>query len=88
MTMLSNIRPFPPAATRSRGLRILAERSRRLIDRLVAAAIARHQREAEHFVLRRLTDRELMDIGLYRDQVGPGLEAAPRTRAHPPQFHR
>jgi uncharacterized protein YjiS (DUF1127 family) len=57
-------------------------RSKRLVDRMVASMIARHQQQAELFVLRRLSDRELQDIGIYRDQIGPGLEDAARTRAH------
>jgi uncharacterized protein YjiS (DUF1127 family) len=84
MTMLSHIRPLPPVSIRSRGgLRdLLLTRSKRFIDRMVAAMIARHQRQAELFVLQRLSDRELRDIGIYRDQIGPGLEDAASTRAH------
>jgi Domain of unknown function (DUF1127) len=84
MAMLSNIRPFPPAETRDRS-RLgshLFSRGKWLIDRFVAAAIARHQRQVEFFVLRNLTDRELKDIGIYRNQIGPGLEDAARTRTH------
>ena len=84
MTMLSHIRPLPPVSIRSRGgLRdLLLTRSKRFIDRMVAAMIARHQRQAELFVLQRLSDRELRDIGIYRDQIGPGLEDAAGARAH------
>jgi uncharacterized protein YjiS (DUF1127 family) len=84
MTMLSHIRPMSPVTTRDRsGLRhFLLAHCKRSVDRMVAAMIARHQRQAEIFVLRRLSDRELQDIGIYRDQIGPGLEDAARTRAH------
>jgi uncharacterized protein YjiS (DUF1127 family) len=83
MTMLSHIRPLPPVSIRSpSGLRdLLLTRSKRFVDRMVAAMIARHQRQAELFVLRRLSDRELQDIGIFRDQIGTGLEDAARTRA-------
>jgi uncharacterized protein YjiS (DUF1127 family) len=84
MTMLIHIRPMSPVTIRSRsGLRhFLLAHSKRFVDRMVAAMIERHQKQAELFVLRRLSDRELQDIGIYRDQIGPGLEDAARTRAH------
>jgi uncharacterized protein YjiS (DUF1127 family) len=82
MTMLSNITPFPPATIRSRNgpLNSFVDRSRRLIDRVVAALIARHQREVEIFVLRNLTDRELNDIGICRGEIDLRLEDAERIR--------
>lgn len=82
MTMFSNITPFPPPAIRSRNgpLGSLAARSMRLFDRMVAAVIARHQREVELFVLRNLSDRELNDIGICRNEIGLRLEDAARIR--------
>jgi uncharacterized protein YjiS (DUF1127 family) len=32
-------------------------------------------------VLRRLSDRELSDMGLHRDQIGPALEDAAKHRS-------
>jgi uncharacterized protein YjiS (DUF1127 family) len=83
MTMLGNVRPFPAISIPSRGgLRLsLVGRSRRLVDRVVAAIIARHQREVEIFVLRNLTDRELNDIGICRGEIGLRSEDAERMRA-------
>jgi uncharacterized protein YjiS (DUF1127 family) len=95
MTMLGNIPPFPPAMARdvagnlagdlaqirSGPGSLLVSRCKWLVDRIVAAAIARHQRQVELFVLRNLTDRELKDIGIYRDQLGSGLADAARARA-------
>ena len=57
-----------PAKLRLR--RRLSRRIKRLLDRSVAAMIARLERQATKAVLRQLGDRELGDIGLYRDCVG------------------
>jgi uncharacterized protein YjiS (DUF1127 family) len=53
----------------------------RLVDRLVAAAIARHERQAERVALRQLSDRELRDIGICRGEIEHGLDEAAKTRA-------
>jgi uncharacterized protein YjiS (DUF1127 family) len=65
----------------------LAARSRRIASRLksfvdgrIAAMLAHRERQAAMFSLRRMSDRELKDIGLHRglvDEVGrrPGMEA-------------
>jgi uncharacterized protein YjiS (DUF1127 family) len=83
MTMLSNIPGCPPATIRNRrhAGRSLVARFRRLIDRLVAAAIAHHERQAELVALREFSDRELQDIGIYRCQIDYGLQEAAETRA-------
>jgi uncharacterized protein YjiS (DUF1127 family) len=57
-----------PARLRVR--RRLSRRIRRFIDNHVAAMIARREREATRAVLRQLDNRQLRDIGLYRDCVG------------------
>jgi hypothetical protein len=57
-----------PARLRLR--RRLSRRIRRLLDGGVAAIIARRERRATNVILRQLNDRELRDIGLYRDCVG------------------
>jgi uncharacterized protein YjiS (DUF1127 family) len=86
MTMLSNIPGYSPATARSglenfRRLGISLARFKRSIDRLVAAALAYHARKTELLSLRRLSDRELKDIGIWRYQIGEGLDDAARTRA-------
>jgi uncharacterized protein YjiS (DUF1127 family) len=48
---------------------------------LIAAVIVQRERQAALAVLRRLSDRELRDMGIYRGQIGEGLEEAARFRA-------
>lgn len=82
MTMLSHIPRYPPAtAAIRRSVDNLLTRFGRLVNRLVAAAIARHERHAALVALGRLSDRELQDIGLCRCQLGPALDEAAETRA-------
>jgi len=81
MTMLNAI---PRRATNRtivrRGVVILLARVGRLINRWIAAAIARHERQADLFVLHQLSDRELKDMGLYRDDIGGDLAEAANSR--------
>ena len=85
MTMLSNSPGYPQASRRhsSRGSpsRLLILRFRRLLNLLVAAALARYERHAASATLRHLSDRELKDIGLFRYQIGEALDDAAKTRA-------
>jgi uncharacterized protein YjiS (DUF1127 family) len=77
-----NIHRYPPATARYRSsLGIFLVWLGRLIDRLVAAAIARHARHAELAALRQFSDRELKDIGICRGEIDYGLDDAARTRA-------
>ena len=82
MTMLSNIPRYPPATARNRsrvgGFLVWLGH---LVDRLVAAAIARHERQAQLAALRQLSDRELKDIGICRGEIDYALDAAAKTRA-------
>jgi uncharacterized protein YjiS (DUF1127 family) len=55
-------------------------RVRILIDRTIAALIARQERQAELFYLRRLGDRELRDMGLTRGDLDAGLAEAAKAR--------
>ena len=48
----------------------------RLINRWIAAEIARRERQAAIVALRQLSDRELKDIGLTRGEIGVGLAKA------------
>ena len=79
MTMLTNI---PTSATRPFALRTAAwlARLRRLVNRFLAAVIARHERHAAREELRKLDDRHLQDIGMYRSQIDSSLEELARTR--------
>jgi uncharacterized protein YjiS (DUF1127 family) len=82
MTMLSNIPRYPPATARHRSsVGSFLVWLGRLVDRLVAAAIARHARHADLVALRRLSDRELKDIGICRGEIDHGLDEAAKTRA-------
>jgi uncharacterized protein YjiS (DUF1127 family) len=68
------------APTIRRGIGIFLVRFGRLIHRWVAAAIARHERKAALWALRRLSDRELRDMGLNRGDIGVGLAEAAKSR--------
>ena len=52
-----------------------------LVRGFIAAVIAQRERQAAFAVLRSLSDRELRDMGIYRGQIGEGLEEAARFRA-------
>ena len=62
---------------------------RRLINRFLAAVIARHERHAAREALRRLDDRQLKDFGMYRAQIDSSLEelAQIRARMQQPGWH-
>lgn len=81
MTMLNTI---PRGATSRTIVRrravILLTRIGRLINRWIAAAIARHERQADLFALHQLSDRELKDMGLYREDIGGDLAEAAKSR--------
>ena len=80
MTMLTTI---PTSATRPLAWRtaVLLARLRRLVNRFFAAVIARHERHAAREALRKLDDRHLKDIGMYRSQIDSSLEELAQTRA-------
>ena len=74
---------IPTSATRPFAWRtaVLLARLRRLINRFFAAVIARHERHAAREALRKLDDRHLKDIGMYRSQIDGSLEELARSRA-------
>jgi uncharacterized protein YjiS (DUF1127 family) len=80
MTMFSEISRYPPATAVRYGFGQFAARAGRLVNHLVAAVIARHQRHATLETLSRLSERELKDIGLTRGEIAYGLEEAGRRR--------
>lgn len=89
MTML-NITPQHATAAPAirRGVSLIMARLGRLIGRWIAALIARHERHAELFALRQLSDRELRDIGLSRGEIGDGLAEAAKARIQRQQAER
>ena len=80
MTILTTV---PTSATRPFAWRaaVLLARLRRLINRLIAAAIARHERHAARAALHRLDDRQLKDLAMARSQIDSRLEDLAQTRA-------
>ena len=80
MTMLTTI---PTSATRPFAWRtaIRLARVRRLINRFLAAVIARHERHATRVALHRLDDRQLKDLAMSRSQIDSRLEELAQTRA-------
>ena len=80
MTMLTTIQT---SATRPFAWRTAVglARLRRLINRFFAAVIARHERHAVREALRKLDDRQLQDLGMYRAQIDSNLEELAQTRA-------
>ena len=82
MTILnshSNYSTTPPAFRRAFG--ILLARLARFINRWIAAVIAHREHQANLVVLRRLSDRELKDIGLYRGALGDAVAEAAKIRS-------
>jgi uncharacterized protein YjiS (DUF1127 family) len=81
MTMLnitSRYSTTAPAIRRAAGR--FVTRIRRFIDHGIAALIARHERQADLFYLRQMSERELKDMGLTRGDLGVGLAEAARAR--------
>jgi uncharacterized protein YjiS (DUF1127 family) len=89
MTMLSNIPHHPLAFSRKRssvgGFLVWLGR---LVDRMVVAAIVRHERQAQRAALRLFSDRELKDIGICRGEIDCGLDEAAKTRARQQRIGR
>jgi uncharacterized protein YjiS (DUF1127 family) len=79
MTML-NTTPSDTLTYFRRRIDIRLARIGRLINRWIAAAIARRERQAALYVLHRFSDRELKDIGLCRGDLGDGLAEAGKYR--------
>ena len=88
MTMLTTI---PTSATRPFAWRaaVSLARVRRLINRFLAAVIARHERHAARVALHRLDDRQLQDMAMTRSQIESRLEevAQMRARMQQPGWH-
>jgi uncharacterized protein YjiS (DUF1127 family) len=89
MTMLNNTSPYAVTAPGVRkGVTILLARLGSLINRWVAAVIAHRERQAALVALRHLSDRDLQDIGLYRNEIGDALAERAEERARMQDFRR
>jgi len=53
----------------------------RMMNGYIARLIAQREQQANLVILRSLTDRELMDMGLSRNQIGDGLAEAAKERS-------
>jgi len=81
MTMLTNTPRFAPGELTLRsGFAIFLARIGRVIDRWVAAEIARRERQATLAALHVLDDHQLNDIGICRYQIGDVLSEETRRR--------
>ena len=81
MTMFSTARRDEIARIQiRRRVDLVLARISRLINRWIAATIARHKRQADIIALRQLSDRELEDIGLCRGDISDGLAEAAKYR--------
>ena len=88
MTMLNNTSPYAVTPGVRRGAAILLARFGNLINRWVAAMIARRERQAALVALRHLSDRDLKDIGLCRNEIGDALAERAEQRARMQNFQR
>lgn len=80
MTILTTI-PTSTARPRAWRTAVFLARSRRLINRFLAAVIARHERHATRVAMHRLDDRQLKDIAMVRSQIDSRLEELAQMRA-------
>ena len=60
----------------------------RAINGFVAKLIAQREHQANLVILRKLGDRELMDMGINRTQVGDGLVEAAKDRSALQEFRQ
>jgi len=82
MSILSNMTDLSatPHAVR-RSTRLLTRGIFRIVNNFVAAIIAQREHQANLTILRSLSDRELRDMGLSRNQIAGGLAEAAKERA-------
>ena len=89
MTMLHNASGDSTVAVAFlRSLRYFTARLSRRIKSWVAAVVAHREQQAQSYVLRHLSDRELRDFGLSRSQIGNGLAEAAKERARCQQLRK
>jgi uncharacterized protein YjiS (DUF1127 family) len=82
MIMLSNITNLSATSlTIQRSTRLFTRGIFRIVNNFVAAIVAERERQANLIILRSLSDRDLKDMGLCRNQIGGDLTEAARERA-------
>jgi len=82
MTMLNNTSPYAVTAPGIRkGVAVFLARLGRLINRWIAAVIAHRERQAALVALRHLSDRDLKDIGICRNEIGDALAERAQERS-------
>jgi uncharacterized protein YjiS (DUF1127 family) len=79
MSMLTYDFSSTPSAIR-RSLRVFGRSVFRAINNVIAAIIAQREQQANLTVLRKMSDRDLRDIGLARSEIGAGLAQAAKER--------
>lgn len=85
MTTLTNTSPAARPWLRTLALLLLV-RQRRLVNRWVARLIARRERQAVSYALRRLDGRSLRDFGNFGPRPSDGFAAAVQARRDINQF--
>ena len=89
MSMLNNISGQFATSTAIRdSIRSWRTRLAHFINSWIAAMIAHREHQANLFVLRHFSDKELKDIGLYRNQIGEGLAEAAKLRTALQEFRQ
>jgi len=82
MSMLSNITDLSASSfTIRRSTRLFTRGLFRIVNNFVAAIVAQRERQANVIILRSLSDRDLSDMGLCRNQIGGDLSEAAKERA-------
>ena len=81
MSLLNHTHDFSstPFAIR-RSLRVFGRSISRAINNVIAVIIAQREQQANLTVLRKMSDRDLRDIGLARSEIGGGLAQAAKER--------
>lgn len=87
MTMLNTTSRYAVPTVR-RAVAVFLARLSRLVNRVIAAAIAHRERQANLVVLRRFSDRDLKDIGIYRCEIGDALVQRAQDRQRMQQSQR
>lgn len=80
MSLLHNTSDLYASSAIARSFRLAGRSAFRAVNNTIAAIIAQREHQAQMTILRRLSDRELRDIGLSRSNVGPGLAQAAKER--------
>jgi uncharacterized protein YjiS (DUF1127 family) len=89
MSMLNNTSGyFTTSATIRDSFRSCRTRLAHLINGWIATMIAHREHQANLFMLRYFSDKELKDIGINRNQIGDGLVEAAKDRSALQEFRQ